>query len=128
MKSLFCLLALFSSFAFASPEARSVANAPKLALVAEATTWSQTESFIRSHAVRCDDATLTMLRAEASLGVRTWVLTGSAANTNNSIFDGPGIGWPAAGSVITFACVDDALTAAAMVQAATIVTEAPARN
>lgn len=99
----------------ATPRLTSLALAPVGAKVASS--WEIAEAYILKHATSVPANTLQDMKAEAGLGAQTWSLV---AFESAFLPNGPGIGWPAAQSMITFSTTLEAVTAAALVQAATV--------
>lgn len=85
--------------------------------------WMAIESYIVSHAKKIDANALAALKDETFRGTQTWTLTGSSPVAMRP--DGPGIGWPAINTVITFSTSAEAVTAAVMIEAAIVQPSAP---
>lgn len=80
------------------------------------TPWDAVHAYFAEHATHLDAWTEDLLKAEAYSGTCTWTLVGCAnRNSAQPELDGPGLGWPAADRVVTFATESEALTAAAMI-------------
>ena len=93
------------------------------------TPWDAVHDYIVAHATQTDATTEALLQAEAEAGVTTWTVFSGSSSVNmspNSPLDGPGLGWPAASHVITFATEEETLIAAGMILTVTAGQPAPA--